>query len=521
MLTRQPSYPLFLLTALLMGVMSGCQPIQATVPTTFVPPPAGSDAVPRFMRSACLYPIEPEDGVTCGFLLVPEDRSQPNSRIIRLHVLIFKSTSDHPAPDPLLLLNGGPGSPGGPMVNGILHTDLGAAWRAERDVIYIDQRGTNCSIPALHCAALGIGAEDIAGLLYTDQAERYLTELQACYTALLDKGLNLSAYNVLNSAADIRDLRIALGYEQINLYGFSYGSLLAMLVMRDYPTGIRSVILDAIWPPGVNLACTKPACLQHALDALFAGCADDLACHAAYPDLEAHFYAVADRLRTTPVQLTQAFAGETYAVTIDDLKFLNHVVYSLQADAANLLPAEIYAAMDGDYREVVHTWLHYATAQQTFFRKGWEGTTVGLYYSVMCSYLNSCTGCQLPQPSMGTDDQTGVYHPTLVDYAGRAFAPCAFWQVAPMDQHLLLQPVHSAIPTLMLVGEFDPGLPSNLSRSAAALLSHSYYYELPVGHVTTFSSCGLSLTTEFLANPHGAPDSQCVAEMTTNWVLPR
>jgi len=508
---------LFLVTALL---ISGCQPIRTDTPTPIALRAAVIEPA-RFMRSACLYPVRPEDNVECGFLLVPEDRSQPNPRIIRLHVLIFKSTSEHPAPDPLVLLNGGPGSPGGPIVNGILQTEVGAVWRAERDLIYIDQRGANFSVPNLACPGFGVAAEDIAGLLYTEQAERYLADLQACYTALVDKGINLSAYNVLNSAADINDLRIALGYDQINLYGFSYGSLLAMLVMRDYPTSVRSVILDAIWPPGVNLQCTKPACLQHALDALFAGCAADAACHAAYPALETIFYAVADRLRAEPVQLEQVFAGKTYAITIDDLKFLNHVVYSLQLDAANLLPAEIYAANAGDYQEVVHTWLHHATAQQTFYRKGWESSTLGLYYSVMCSYLNSCGACETGQTTPAASDQTTAYHPTLVAYAARAFAPCAFWPVAPMQQSALLQPVRSDIPTLMLVGQFDPGLPSNLSLEAAELLSHSYYYELPVGHVTVFSPCGLALTAAFLANPQVAPESQCVAAMTTNWVLPR
>ncbi|MCL4863294.1 MAG: alpha/beta hydrolase [Caldilineaceae bacterium] len=510
-----------LLTVLVLVVLllSACQPIQRT-PLATTPPEPG-DVIPRFVRTPCLYPTRPEDNVECGFLLAPEVRSQPESRVIRLHVLIFKSTSDHPAPDPLVLLNGGPGSPGGPMVSGILRSDVGRVWRAERDVIYIDQRGANFSVPGLHCPALGITAEDVAGLLYAAQDARYLAALQDCYGVLVEKGINLSAYNVLNSAADINDLRTVLGYDQINLYGFSYGSLLAMVVMRDYPAGIRSVILDAVWPPGVNLQCTKPACLQHALDALFAGCAADQACAAAYPDLEATFYAVADRLRAEPVQVVQAFAGKGYTVTVDDLKFLNHVVYSLQMDAANLLPAEIDAAAAGDYREVVHTWLYHATAQGTYLRKGWESPTLGLYYSVMCSYLNSCSSCPTGQNTLSDGEHAAVYHPTLVDYAGRAFNPCTFWQVAPMNQDALLRPVRSAIPTLMLVGEFDPGLPSNLSRSAAALLSHSYYYELPVGHVSIFSPCGLSLTAAFLANPQAAPDSQCVAEMSTRWVLPR
>ena len=62
---------------------------------------------------------------------------------------------------------------------------------------------------------------------------------------LVGEEINLAAYNSPASAADLNDLRLALGYKEWNLYGRSYGGRLALTVMRDYPTGIRSVILDS------------------------------------------------------------------------------------------------------------------------------------------------------------------------------------------------------------------------------------------------------------------------------------
>jgi len=63
------------------------------------------------------------------------------------------------------------------------------------------------------------------------------------------QGVNLSAYNTQESAADIEDLRIALGYQQLNLYGVSYGSLLVLDTMRFFPQSVRSAVIDGVVPP--------------------------------------------------------------------------------------------------------------------------------------------------------------------------------------------------------------------------------------------------------------------------------
>lgn len=509
-----PIKHLFNVSILITLLVSACLPIQPVI--TLNPEPVQPTAVitPAFLPTGCLYPVKPEDNVECGFLLVPENRSDPNSRIIRLHLLRFQSASDQPAADPLIVLNGGPGSPGAPVVASLLYDFMGMAWRAEREVIYIDQRGSNFSIPSLQCTEGSIDPEQFVGLQYTAQAELEWANLRACYETLTAQGINLMAYNLIESAADINDLRLALGYDQVNLYGFSYGSLLAMTVMRNYPEGVRSVVLDAILPPGVDLRCEKPRCIQGALDALFSACAADTACHAAYPELERVFYAVADRLRAAPVQIPLTFLGEPYQVTLDDLKFVNHLVHNLQLDAIGRLPAEIYAAYQGDYSAPAETWLGYAMAQEASRHRG-ENSAPGLYYSTLCSYLNS-----YPTPAAAPSESVETLHPSLAAYVNDAFGGCAVWPMPPLDADLATQPVVSAIPTLLLVGAFDPGLPPYLSEAAAGQLSNGYYFTLPVGHGAVFSPCGLQLITTFLADPMTRPDDQCIGEMEILWRLP-
>lgn len=498
----------FLACGLMLVMFSSpCQsaPSPPTVPP--VVPASTRQPTPSFLRTGCLYPVTPEDQVECGFLLVPEVRNQPDSRIIRLHVVRFKSTSDHPAPDPLVLLNGGPGSPGAPVVSGILNDLVGIVWRAERDVIYLDQRGSGFSLPSLHCEA-AVNPDEMLTLSYAEHLAVDTKQVQACYQALQQKGINLTAYNLLESAADINDLRLALGYTQVNLYGFSYGSLLAQTVMRLYPTTVRSVILDAVLPPGVDLRAEKPASVQRALDALFTACAADTKCQQAYPNLATVFYTIVDRLRQAPVQVVLPLGDDELNVALDDLKFVHHLVYHLQANAVNTLPADIYAAYHGDYTAPAWTWLAHLDANQMSVRRG-ENEALGLYYTTLCSYLNAYPPTQ----------STLALNPSVNEYSQSAFAGCQVWPAPPLTARVT-QLVPSEIPTLLLTGQFDSALPAYLSTSLRAALHHSYAYALPTGHTAIASQCGLSLTTAFLADPQTEPAASCVTDMGVDWVLP-
>ena len=90
------------------------------------------------------------------------------------------------------------------------------------------------------------------GGTYIDRQEREAQQaafFADCYSNLTAQGIKLEMYDSVTSAADANDLRIALGYDQVNYYGSSYGTLLGLLVMRDHPQGARSVVLDSVFPP--------------------------------------------------------------------------------------------------------------------------------------------------------------------------------------------------------------------------------------------------------------------------------
>ena len=113
-------------------------------------------------------------------------------------------------------------------------------------------------------------------------------------------GVDLAAYNTTENAADIADLRVALGIDSWNVYGVSYGSRLALTVLRDHPQGIRSVVLDSVSPPTVNIVETWWSAPASSFKAIFAACAAQAACAKAYPNLESDFTATVNRLDKTP-----------------------------------------------------------------------------------------------------------------------------------------------------------------------------------------------------------------------------
>jgi pimeloyl-ACP methyl ester carboxylesterase len=209
-----------------------------------------------------------------------------------------------------LTLEGGPGgSPLRSLVGqfGVLFGPL----LKNNDLILFDQRGTGYSQPVLDCPEYN--------QLVLDTLDQYLSIKEAeevsnaallkCRDRLIKDGVNLAVYNSAQNAADIEALRQALNLSQINLYGISYGTRLALTMMRDFPQGIRSVTLDSVLPPQEDLYATTVTNGARALNALFDACAADAACNAAYPNLRQTFFDLKQRLDDAPV---------TFPVTVPD-----------------------------------------------------------------------------------------------------------------------------------------------------------------------------------------------------------
>jgi pimeloyl-ACP methyl ester carboxylesterase len=452
--------------------------------------PISRQASSAFQQAHCPFPlgnglVEGQD-VKCGFLTVPEDRSHPQGPTIRLAVAIFKTYDPRPAPDPVLVLGGGPGGAQlvtmGPSINASNLVNVTSG----RDFILLDQRGEGYSQPSLSCQA--------------NEA------LRRCHDRLVKLGINLNAYTTLESAADVHDLVRALGYQQVNLDGASYGTRLALTVMRLYPADLRSVVLDSADPPQVNLYNNVPHAAVRAFDVLFQGCATDSHCNATYPHLQAVFYQLVAGLNTTPITFqapSQSGKPVTVHFTGNDLVlWLRNSLYNTQLIPQ--LPAVIFQVRQHDYTQLASIYGNLINNTMSW----------GLFYSVECGEDAPFTTRHALQTSVqGLPPQA---QPALLDLSMSSFSVCQFWGVKPVPT-VQKEPVTSSIPTLILQGEYDPATPPANGMLAAQILRRSYFFLFPgVGHgveASHASTCPHDITSAFLDHPTEKPDASCISSM--------
>ncbi len=439
----------------------------------------------------------------CGYLTVPVDHDNPTGPTLELAVVIVKSRAKAPAPDPVVMLQGGPG---GSAIDTFLSFIFlaNSPLRANRDLILLEQRGTLHSSPFLDCVENDdLLFNTIEEELTTADANRLAFDASlACVRRLRQDGVDLNAFDSFQNARDIESLRLALGLSQINLYGVSYGTALALHAMRLNPGALRSVVLDAVVPPQLSFIADIGQNQQRAFEALFAGCAADPACNRAYPNLRDRFYALVAAWNAAPVRipLTNPDDGETYLAVFNGDALINVLFQFLYfTEILPALPHLIARVERGDYALLS---VFYA---QTVFDQTFSN---GMYNAVVCA-------------------EDGVFDPASVNLAGLQpdiqrltrlnldfFAQmCAAWAVEPLPASAH-QPVISDIPTLVLSGHFDPITPPANGDLVAQTLSQAYVYTFPdVGHGAALGSdCAAGMVLAFWDDPTRAPDDACLRE---------
>lgn len=447
----------------------------------------------------------------CGWLTVPEEYENPDGPTIQLAVAIIRSQAENPDPVPVVFLQGGPGGSTIDTYLQILPLDERLN-TLNRDIILFDQRGTLYARPALFCEeTYQLGIDQLNLDIPDEEADRqYMDALKACRDRLVSEGVNLSAYDSLENAADVDTLRQALGYEKIHLYGVSYGTLLALHVLREFPDGLASVTIDSVVPPQINSIADQPRVLNRGLEALFSACAADAACAKAYPNLETVFYEQIDRLNADPasISVVDYTGGGEYPALLDGDSILYIVIQMLYStDLIPLIPRTIYQVRAGDYG-VIETILSNVVFDRSM--------SYGMFYSVWCAEENNFDLSEVNLAGLSPQllEEEG-------DSAKQFLEACAFWDVDPLDS-IAGEAVVSDVPTLVLSGEMDPVTPPEYAVVAAEGLSHKYSYVFPNGGHSALTSgeCQDSIFIQFLNNPNRAPDAACVAEQKMEFSTP-
>jgi pimeloyl-ACP methyl ester carboxylesterase len=459
--------------------------------------------VPRFEEAPCAIevPAAEKEKVRCGYLVVPENRSRKGSRAIRLPIIIQKSNSPNPAPDPVLRTLGGPGGSSLRMVT----ARRGSPWLNRRDLIIFEQRGTRFAQPRLDCPEVNAANAESA-LKNLDDIAASRNEVAAakiCHDRLVKEGVDLGGYNSRESAADIADLRKVLGYKEWNLYGVSYSARLMLDVMRYYPEGIRSVAIESVLAPQVDYDEVGMDAAVRALKAMFANCATEADCAKAHPNLEKVFYEVVARANREPVSFEVKPAGSDQPVTVklngtDLAAWIIDYLLSNDSVSAADAPLQIYRFSRGDFRALQN----YAAEKLS----GSSSYSLGMRYSFWCSE-------EMPFENRAQITAQRSKYPGLSGRGITGWLPdiCAVWQV-PRVAAIANQPVRSTIPTLLLGAEYDAYTPPAWAQRAGKTLPNSYYFEVPgVGHGPGFSSaCARQMVAAFFDDPSKAPDARCL-----------
>jgi pimeloyl-ACP methyl ester carboxylesterase len=484
----------------------------APAPTTIAPVTGALPGYkPEFERARCEFSLITDVDFECGWLTVPEDRQNPdNGREVQLHVALFESSNPAAPEDPIIYLDGGPG---GSTLDPLEFT-FAQAWQPlldDRDLILFDQRGVGFSTPSLDCPEEREWAFSVLDVDMTAEEERVL-ELRAieeCRDRLIADGVDLAQYNSAENAADVADLRIALELDEVNLLGISYGTRLAATAMRDHPTGIRSVILDSTYTPDVNIISEGPANLDRALRRLWEGCRTDVDCDAHYGNIEERLFALVDKLEAEPTRASvpDFLGGGSWDVLFDGDWVLGTVFQGLYSEQVIPLIPQMIEELEAGETSTLTLLTSNTLANAAFL-------SLGMHLSVQCNEeVTFTTAADIEAGLEGFDDIADSFDGSsnLGDFM---LAACEVWP-AGSAAAVENEPVTSAIPTLVLAGEYDPITPPAWGASAAAYIDRATFVEFPgLGHGTSIAGdCPLSIVFEFLNEPATEPATDCVAEM--------
>ncbi|MFJ6940533.1 alpha/beta fold hydrolase [Streptomyces sp. NPDC101132] len=465
------------------------------------PPPAGHPA--RFVPAPCPQTPEPVPG-TCGFLEVPENRERRTGRTVRLAVAVIPAMSRTPAPDPVVFMEGGPGGD----AFGAIPFLVGSGVNGDRDLIVVAQRGTLHSQPSLACPELDRFNATAVGLPYDapSTGRGLVRAAKECRDRLVAGGIDLSAYNTFENAADFAALRTALGIRKWNVYGYSYGTDLGLTYLRRHPRGVRSLAVDSVVPPQIVSLPWAWDSAREGIEAIFAACAAQPACKARYPDLSRTLTEQVRRLEANPLALTvpPPGGGTPVKVVLDGGALVNLLVANGRLVPSADVPAALYELAAGHPERLARAQAAGATPAVGEFAHGLTHSVACAEWAPGHSKRDVLEAGRRAFP--GFPDSVLAHAPQLPFEHDL----CRAWKV-PDRTAVQRVATHSKVPALIVTGTFDaktgaswgPYAGRTLPRSTSVVVSGITHWVVPQ------NPCAASVLVSFLTRPT-APDTGCV-----------
>ena len=447
-----------------------------------------------------------QNEVECGTLTVPEDRQNPLEKNVELQVVVIKSTNPDKKPDPVMYLEGGPG--GSALATLELWAIPPSPFLADRDIVIMDQRGTGYSSPRFNCNyELTTIGEDRVTLNAGEYLAEQVNAVKECFSRL-DAAHGLENFSTIDAAADIEDLRKQLGYPQLNVFGVSYGTRLALQYMNDYPASVRSAVLDSNYPFEPHLVDQGPANAWRALKAVFDSCASIPSCDSKYPDLQGALTQVIEQLDAEPITfLTQKLNNDVVEYQFTGQDYVDQLFsYLYDSGAASAIPEAITVSKSDPEAGLMilqnAVGLSINATDDVERRPSFSN---GLFYLLDCTE-------EVPFDDKATMDALSADIPEpmrtkFVTDRATIFDICSAWNLPSRE----LAKTSVEIPSLVLAGTFDPITPPAWSQLTASRLPNSTYVEVEgSGHGVFFSGdCARDLVVAFVNDPASAAGKSC------------
>ncbi|MEM9837713.1 MAG: alpha/beta fold hydrolase [Pseudomonadota bacterium] len=482
-----------------------------------------NDSVSAPINVVCPFKgeVDYEPGeVSCGFIEVPENRSDPDSRTIRLlytklHAKagLEKDDDDEAKPDeeeeelverddPIAYLTGGPGAPVVYYVGRFKDHDV----LKTRDIYILQQRGIEES--GAFCPFYGTIRPELYKAKNILESELESAErLKACLEAAKARGVDITAYNTVENAHDVRALRRALGFETWNVWGISYGSHLGQMLTQVDPEGTRALVIDAIVPNSLEDLMRFAKWISLDFEKIFERCDETGGPHC--DGLKERLYALVDDpwLRVEVPDGEAVPAGETYLPPY----IAGFVAFSMMYEQ------DKYPAMPAVIDHLVEK---FEQGDPELFT-GLAGVLTGGGDQGMSTAIRCNDGYyQASADDLPKDiEEYPLFANALSTLEGsRAMAQaCIDAGAGPRDRSDY-QLVQTYIPTLIINGTWDPITPAPLAELIAPGFSNGRLIKVPyAGHGPTrsMSECSGDVLTAFYDDPNqdlSALDASCFEE---------
>lgn len=461
----------------------------------------------RLQPTECWFEIPKGRVARCGYLEVPDHRDRGVTTNSHLAIAVFSPAVGATRSDPVLFLSGGPG--------GAFGFGDGKGWwwswidtvalQHGREFVAMDQRGVGRSWPRVDCPGLRVLEKRLLerDVHPDDEDRQWIEAIGMCRDRLLSEGVDLSIFGSAQSAADIETLRRALGVEQWNLYGISYGTRLALTVARDHPAGVRSLVLDSVYPLEVQTLVEGPGGLDFAFRMMWLPCESDPECAAAHPAMRESLERVVAKLNERPVTVRFVHPDtlEKHLVVLDGDRLIDALIVGLSGHADL---KELAATIDGIDRGK-------SGAAEGLVRDYWtamqdEDFSYPVNFSVECREEVAFNDRDSARRAAGLYPLVARHERRDTEMMERV---CDLWGEVPAGLRER-EPVRSEIPALILAGVFDPVTPASWAERTVQHLPNGHLLKFIAGHsVTDADPCALRLIAAFLYDPSKRPEADC------------